>query len=42
MSELLLNNTNVSEKVTISSCIHEMHAGGRSDSLTIRIADHPG
>ncbi len=39
MSELLLNNTNVSEKVTISSCIHEMHAGGRSDSLTIRIDD---
>lgn len=39
MSTLLVNNTDISERVTVSSCIHEMHAGGRSDSLTIRIHD---
>lgn len=39
MSILLVNNTDISERVTVSSCIHEMHAGGRSDSLTIRIHD---
>lgn len=42
MSKLLLNYTDVSEKLTIASCVHEMHAGGRSDSLTIRIADTDG
>lgn len=42
MSELLLNNANIAEKVTVSSCVHEMHAGGRSDSLTIRIHDPEG
>lgn len=42
MSILLLNNTDVSEKVTIASCVHEMYAGGRSDSLAIRIADTEG
>lgn len=39
MSELLINNANIWNEVTVSSCIHEMHAGGRSDSLTIKIYD---
>ncbi len=39
MSMLLVNNTDISEKITVSSCIHEMYVGGRSDSLTIRIYD---
>ena len=42
MSELLLNYTDVSEKVTLSSCVHEMYAGGRSDSLHVRISDTDG
>lgn len=42
MSELLLNYTDVSKKVTIASCVHEMYAGGRSDSLYVRIADTDG
>ena len=36
MSELLLNYTDVSEKVAFSSCVHEMYAGGRSASLHVR------
>lgn len=39
MSVLLVNNTDISKKITVSSCVHEMYAGGRSDSLTIRIYD---
>ena len=39
MSELLINKVNIWDTVTVSSCIHEMHAGGRSDSLTIKIYD---
>lgn len=39
MSELLINNANVWDKVTVSSCIHEMHVGDRSDSLTFKIYD---
>ena len=42
MSELLLNYTDVSEKVALSSCVHEMYAGGRSDSLRVRISDTDG
>ena len=42
MSELLLNYTDVSEKVALSSCVHEMYAGGRSDSLHVRISDTDG
>lgn len=42
MSELLLNYTDVSEKVALSSCVHEMYAGGRSDSLRVRISDADG
>ena len=37
MSKLLIDNVDVSEKVTISACIHEMHAGSRSDSLIIKV-----
>ena len=39
MSKLLIDNVDVSEKVTISACIHEMHAGSRSDSLIIKFDD---
>lgn len=42
MSTLLIENADISDKVIVSSCVHEMYAGGRADSLHIKISDSAG
>ena len=37
MSTLLLNNSDISKDVNILSCVHEMHAGERSDSISLKV-----
>ena len=32
----------IRDRVALSSCVHEMYAGGRSDSLRVRISDTDG